>query len=83
LRDLGSRGVTSVLIEGGSDILTQAFRQRLVDHAQFHVAPLFLGGPKLCIAGTRKAGEFDLARIIRPVCRRLGDDLILSGDVET
>lgn len=43
LEDLGRRGVTCVLIEGGSSILAQAFDADLVDEAVFYVAPLISG----------------------------------------
>ncbi len=77
LRDLGGRGVTSVLVEGGAQILGDAFDRRLVDRVHFYIAPLLLGGPKLAIAGTGAAAP----AIANPEYRRLGDDLVLMGDV--
>jgi diaminohydroxyphosphoribosylaminopyrimidine deaminase/5-amino-6-(5-phosphoribosylamino)uracil reductase len=80
LRDLGRRGVTSVLIEGGMQILGEAFDRRLVDRVHFYIAPLLLGGPKLAIGGhgspSRKAPA-----IINPTYRRIAHDLLLTGDV--
>jgi riboflavin biosynthesis pyrimidine reductase len=64
-----------VLIEGGAEILGQAFARKLVDRVEFHVAPLLTGGPKLAIAG-RGAAD-----IVNPEYRRIGNDLILAGDV--
>ena len=75
----GRRGVTSVLIEGGAQVLGEAFDRRLVDRVQFYVAPLLLGGPTLAIGGrgaSRKAPE-----IADPQYCRIGSDLVLSGDV--
>jgi diaminohydroxyphosphoribosylaminopyrimidine deaminase/5-amino-6-(5-phosphoribosylamino)uracil reductase len=75
LRDLGGRGVTSVLIEGGAQMLAEAFDRRLVDRVQFYIAPLLVGGPDLSIGGHR-------APIIdNPSYRRIGPDLLLTGDV--
>ena len=51
LADLGRREITSVLIEGGGDVLGQAFDARLVDKVQFYLAPVFTGGPVLAVAG--------------------------------
>ena len=51
LADLGRREITSVLIEGGGNVLGQAFDARLVDKVQFYLAPLFTGGPVLAVAG--------------------------------
>jgi diaminohydroxyphosphoribosylaminopyrimidine deaminase/5-amino-6-(5-phosphoribosylamino)uracil reductase len=80
LRDLGLRGVTSVLIEGGMQILGEAFDRRLVDRVQFYIAPLLLGGPKLSIGG-RGASSLKAPVIEHPEYRRIGSDLILTGDV--
>ena len=77
LRDLGKRGVTSVLIEGGAEVLGAAFDQRLVDRVQFYIAPLIMGGPKLAIAG-RGAPE-----ISNPKYRQIGDDLVLTGSIKS
>jgi diaminohydroxyphosphoribosylaminopyrimidine deaminase/5-amino-6-(5-phosphoribosylamino)uracil reductase len=75
LRDLGRRQVTSVLIEGGADILGQAFARGLVDRVHFYLTPLLLGGPKLAIPA-RAARKIANAHY-----RRIGDDLLLTGDI--
>src|SRR4029079_18040550 len=49
LADLGRREITSVWIEGGGNVLGQAFDARLVDKVQFYVAPMFTGGPVLAV----------------------------------
>ncbi|MDZ4290238.1 MAG: bifunctional diaminohydroxyphosphoribosylaminopyrimidine deaminase/5-amino-6-(5-phosphoribosylamino)uracil reductase RibD [Prosthecobacter sp.] len=43
LRDLGSRGIVSVLIEGGGNVLAQAFRHHAVDEVFWYIAPLLCG----------------------------------------
>ena len=48
---LGRREITSVLIEGGGNVLGQAFDARLVDKVQFYLAPILTGGPVLAVAG--------------------------------
>lgn len=75
LRDLGRRGVTSILIEGGSDVLSQAFARRLVDRVQFYIAPLLVGGPALAIRA--RAG----LAIVNPEYRRIGSAIVLAGDL--
>jgi diaminohydroxyphosphoribosylaminopyrimidine deaminase/5-amino-6-(5-phosphoribosylamino)uracil reductase len=77
LRELGGRGVTSVMIEGGAQVLGEAFEQRLVDCVHFYIAPLILGGSKLAIPGSISAS----ATIQNPQYRRIGDDMLLTGDV--
>lgn len=43
LRDLGSRGILSVLVEGGGNVLAQAFRHQAVDEVFWYIAPLLCG----------------------------------------
>jgi diaminohydroxyphosphoribosylaminopyrimidine deaminase/5-amino-6-(5-phosphoribosylamino)uracil reductase len=43
LRQLAEQDVTSVLIEGGGQVLTEAFRENLVDRIQFYLAPILAG----------------------------------------
>jgi diaminohydroxyphosphoribosylaminopyrimidine deaminase/5-amino-6-(5-phosphoribosylamino)uracil reductase len=82
LRDLGRRDVTSVLIEGGGQLLGEAFDRRLVQRVQFYVAPLLCGGPVVAIGG-RGAGSTAESVVIRnPAYARLGDNLRLTGEVE-
>ncbi len=51
LRELAGRGIVSVLIEGGGDVLNQAFQHRLVDEVQWYVAA------RLCGAGVPVLGR--------------------------
>jgi diaminohydroxyphosphoribosylaminopyrimidine deaminase/5-amino-6-(5-phosphoribosylamino)uracil reductase len=81
LRELGRREVTSVLIEGGADVLGQAFDLRLVDRVQFHLAPLLVGGTKVCVAGKGAGSAALSARVIHPRYEKAGRDLVVTGDV--
>jgi diaminohydroxyphosphoribosylaminopyrimidine deaminase/5-amino-6-(5-phosphoribosylamino)uracil reductase len=81
LRDLGTRGIASVLIEGGAELLGQAFDRQLVDRVHFYVAPLLVGGPKLGVGG-RGASSLKAPRIANPKYRRIGGDILLTGDVQ-
>jgi len=80
LKDLGSREVTSVLIEGGGDVLGEAFDRRLVDEVHFYVAPLLLGGPKV-IGGRGAGASAESIRLWQVGYERLGDDVHVSGFV--
>ncbi len=74
LRDLGRRQITSVLIEGGADVLAQAFREGAVDEVQLYVTPWPAGGdgPRLALREIR----LDRASIH---LEQLGPDLLLTG----
>ncbi len=79
LRELGQRDITSVLIEGGSRILGAAFDQKLVDEVRFYLAPLFLGGPKVSVAGLGAGVAEDAVRIRTPRYEKIGGDICVSG----
>ena len=80
LADLGRRQVTSVLIEGGGEVLGQAFDGDLVDEVQFYFTPLLAGGPVMAVAGGQIASPHGRALCD---CRyeRLGPDVLLTGEV--
>ncbi len=44
IEDLGRRGITSILIEGGSRIIASAFEAQVVDKAYFFMAPIVILG---------------------------------------
>ncbi len=79
LRDLGRRKVTSVLIEGGSDVLSQAFDQRLVDKVQIYIAPIFTGGNVLTFGGEGAASTERSLQLESPVYRQIGEDICVTG----
>jgi len=51
LQDLGKRNVTSVLIEGGGNILGQALDGGHIDKVHIYVGSIFTGGPVIAFAG--------------------------------
>jgi len=80
LRDLGRRGCTSVMIEGGGTLLGSAFDARLVDRVHFYLAPLLCGGPD-AIAGRGAGSTRDALRLQNVVFRKVGSDLRMTADV--
>ena len=60
-------------------LLGEAFDRRLVDRVHFYIAPLLLGGPKLSIGG--RGASRNAPVIANPEYRRIGSDLVLTGDV--
>lgn len=51
LRDLGRRGIVTVLVEGGGIVLGQAFQSHEVDEVHWYIAPRLCGGGRPSIAG--------------------------------
>jgi riboflavin biosynthesis pyrimidine reductase len=44
LEKLAEMGVTSLMIEGGAQVIASFLRERLVDMVVLTIAPLYLGG---------------------------------------
>ncbi len=83
LTDLARRGVTSVIIEGGAELIWSALAADLVDRVTFYIAPMLMGGrrsvPVVGGAGVstlRKA--FALSGMM---VKRSGPDLLVEGYV--
>ena len=51
LAALGQLEITSVLIEGGGDVLGQALDARLIDRVQIYLGPMLTGGPVRAFSG--------------------------------
>ena len=78
---LGSMGITSLLIEGGSRVIASAFRSGIVDKALFFYAPKILGGddgiPICRGAGPQRMKDCIRLKDIR--VRRFDDDVMVEG----
>lgn len=82
LSHLGGRGVQSLLLEGGGRLNHAAWREGLVDRLALFVAPLLLGGQGIPLFSGPGCGELASAvRLADFRCTRLGDDVLLEGEV--
>jgi diaminohydroxyphosphoribosylaminopyrimidine deaminase/5-amino-6-(5-phosphoribosylamino)uracil reductase len=79
LRDLGQKNVTSILIEGGGDILGQALDERKIDKVHVYLGPIFTGGPGIAFAGRGASLPRNGACLERVQYQRLDQDLCISG----
>lgn len=79
LRELGAREITSVLIEGGGEVLGAALDRRVIDKVQLYVAPLLTGGGVPAFAGRGASSSADAGRIKRVTYRRVGTDICVTG----
>jgi diaminohydroxyphosphoribosylaminopyrimidine deaminase/5-amino-6-(5-phosphoribosylamino)uracil reductase len=80
---LGKRGITSVLIEGGSTVNAAALRENLVNHVVFYLAPTLMGGQDAkAVIGDRSPERLAQALPLHHVTvRRVGKDLVVEGDL--
>jgi diaminohydroxyphosphoribosylaminopyrimidine deaminase/5-amino-6-(5-phosphoribosylamino)uracil reductase len=79
LRRLGADEITSVLIEGGGDVLGQALDQRLIDKVQIYAAPIFTGGPTTAFGGAGVDSTQHAARLSRVRYEKIADDICVIG----
>ncbi len=81
LRELGSRGVVTLLLEGGSVLLGSFFDQRLVDKVTAVIAPMVIGAADApaAIAGRGAQVMSEAVHLSDATVDRLGDDVLLTG----
>ena len=80
LKELGSYGVTSLLVEGGGMVHASFLRQGLYDQANLFIAPLFIGGDGMAAVGELMLDEVGQAKRFRTSkTRRFGDDVMIEG----
>lgn len=80
LTKLAELSVSSLMVEGGARIITSFLMGRLVDYLVITVAPVLVGG----LRAVSHSGQSHLEHVVRlrnPGHRRLGEDLIVWGDL--
>jgi len=85
LAELGAREILSLLLEGGSGVLTSAFEADIIGKLFLVYAPLLIGGSAaLSLWGGEGIGELAAAPRLRHVRRfDLGDDWAVEGYLHT
>jgi diaminohydroxyphosphoribosylaminopyrimidine deaminase/5-amino-6-(5-phosphoribosylamino)uracil reductase len=76
-------GITSVLIEGGSELAWGALDARVVDRCLFFYAPMIIGGDAAPsgIEGTGIDSLKEAPRLVDVEFRTMGPDMMLNGRV--
>ena len=84
MKELGRRGVVSVLLEGGSTLNASALKEGIVDRLLFFFSPKVIGGQRAPgiiggegILGIKEAVPAEIMKI-----RRIGQDLLIEGDLQ-
>jgi diaminohydroxyphosphoribosylaminopyrimidine deaminase/5-amino-6-(5-phosphoribosylamino)uracil reductase len=83
LENLGKRGITSVLIEGGGEVLGQALDARLIDKVQIYLGPILTGGPVIAFPGRGAGNTANALRLRRVSYQRIGQSVCITGYPET
>lgn len=83
LKELGRRGVTTLLVEGGSEVNAAMLKAKLVDHVRLYMAPALLGGgdAKGIIGGRSPARLVQTMKLRDVRIRKVGSDLLVEGDL--
>ena len=81
LRELGGRGMLTVLFEGGGVVLGSLFDRRLVDRVTAVIAPIIVGaaGAPSAVAGRGAWRMADAPRLRDIEVTRLGEDVLFEG----
>lgn len=84
MRELGRRGIDSVLLEGGAELNFSALKAGVVSRVRAYVAPMLLGGSnaKSPVGGLGFASPDEAVKIVSPEVKFLGGDIVIEGGVE-
>jgi diaminohydroxyphosphoribosylaminopyrimidine deaminase/5-amino-6-(5-phosphoribosylamino)uracil reductase len=81
LKELGSRGIQSILLEGGPTLNASAWKEKIVDRILLFVAPKVIGGrqtPGMMegegVGKVKNARRVEVLRV-----RRVGEDLMIEA----
>jgi diaminohydroxyphosphoribosylaminopyrimidine deaminase/5-amino-6-(5-phosphoribosylamino)uracil reductase len=81
MRELGRRGWSKVLIEGGAHLAAAALHAGIVDRVAFFVAPILVGAGMPAIEGLGAARIRDAIHLRELGARRVGDDWLLEAEL--
>lgn len=79
LEELGEKSITSVLIEGGGEVLGHALDRQLIDKLQLYVGPVITRGPVLAFPGRGAGSTREAARLERPTYEKIDNDICVTG----
>ena len=84
IKELGRREITSLLIEGGSEIHASSLEEGIADKVAFFYAPKIIGGRE-AVAMVGGEGTDSLGRAVeieKMTTRRLGQDILVEGYIK-
>ncbi|MCG8374612.1 MAG: bifunctional diaminohydroxyphosphoribosylaminopyrimidine deaminase/5-amino-6-(5-phosphoribosylamino)uracil reductase RibD, partial [Balneolales bacterium] len=78
-KELGERGITSVLVEGGQQLSSALLRQNLVDKLELFIAPKLLGGGTRSVMNLGVNQMKEIYSLKEFSWTKVGDDMLLTG----
>jgi diaminohydroxyphosphoribosylaminopyrimidine deaminase/5-amino-6-(5-phosphoribosylamino)uracil reductase len=79
LKNLGEQRVTSVLLEGGGEVLGQALDARLIDKVQLYLGPILTSGPVVAFPGRGAENAANALRLRRVSYERIGQSICITA----
>jgi diaminohydroxyphosphoribosylaminopyrimidine deaminase/5-amino-6-(5-phosphoribosylamino)uracil reductase len=79
LKSLGKRGVTSVQIEGGGEVLGQALDACLIDKVQLYLGPILTGGPVIAFPGRGAEKAVNTLHLRRVSYEQIGQSVCITA----
>ncbi|HXX81061.1 MAG TPA: bifunctional diaminohydroxyphosphoribosylaminopyrimidine deaminase/5-amino-6-(5-phosphoribosylamino)uracil reductase RibD [Thermodesulfovibrionales bacterium] len=81
MQRLGERGISSILIEGGSSLNAHALEEGIVDKVMFFIAPKIMGGIDSypAVGGNTLRRLAESYRLKNTTVRRVGEDVLVEG----
>jgi diaminohydroxyphosphoribosylaminopyrimidine deaminase/5-amino-6-(5-phosphoribosylamino)uracil reductase len=84
MRELGKRGIISVLTEGGSSLNSYCLESGIVDKVMFFIAPKIIGGKEsfTAVGGSSFRRLSNAFRVKNMKIKRFEEDILIEGYVE-
>jgi diaminohydroxyphosphoribosylaminopyrimidine deaminase/5-amino-6-(5-phosphoribosylamino)uracil reductase len=82
LAQLGRMGITSILVEGGSKIITSFLREGLADKMVIVMAPKLIGKGIEALGDLKIRDLRKALRVFEMKTRRLGQDIVIEGRLQ-
>jgi len=79
LQELATRGIVSLLIEGGGRVAGSALSAGVVDKVAWFLAPMLIGDGKAALNGFSVPSLQSVPRLKLPRSTALGDDILVEG----
>lgn len=85
LQELGDMGITSLMVEGGSELNASFLREGLVNQIYLYMAPALLGGgnAKGFIGGMSPKHLAEKNAVSNLHMQSLGEDVLITGDLKS
>ena len=79
LRRISEQKITCILLEGGGDLLGQAFAARIVDECFWYIAPRIIGGGTMAVGGPDFVPDARSVELMDVWHETIGDNILVHG----